>query len=135
MRKMMAIGGAVSPTALALTAGTAIATQPEEGATFDFPEWSNYLLVDGHKVTYCHRTGSAKNPYVLVTSDSKSVNDLGMTTDHQHHEQVGNGLGPDIIPISELVKKNVDLVALEVCLSQPSPTPTPTPTPSSSPSS
>jgi hypothetical protein len=128
MRKMMAIGGAVSAAALALTAGTAIATQPQEGATFDFPE-QEYVLVDGHKVTYCHRTGSAKNPYVIVTSDIKSVNDLdSMTTDHQHHEQVGNGLGPDIIPISDLVKKDLKgLVPLELCLSEPSPTPTPSP--------
>ncbi len=77
----------------------------------------HYVLVDGHKVTYCHRTGSAKNPYVVVTSDIKSVNDVdAMTTDHQHHVQVGNGLGPDIIPISEMVKKNVELVPLELCV-------------------
>ncbi len=122
MRKMMAIGGAVCAAALTLTSGAAMATQPEAGAVVEFPnapteELSTYVLVDGHKVTYCHRTGSAKNPYVVVTSDIKSVNDIdSMTTDHQHHEQVGNGLGPDIIPISELVKKNVKPVPLELCV-------------------
>lgn len=117
MRKMMAIGGAVCAAALTLSSGAAMATQPVEGATFDFSTWSDYMLVDGHKATYCHRTGSATNPYVIITSDIASVNDLeSMTSDHQSHEQVGNGLGPDIIPISELVKKNVELVALELCM-------------------
>jgi hypothetical protein len=121
MRKMMAIGGAVCAAALTLSSGAAMATQPIDGATVDFPEWSNYMLVDGHKVTYCHRTGSAKNPYVVITSDIASVNDLdAMTSDHQSHEQVGNGLGPDIIPISELVKRELKgLVPIELCIEQP----------------
>ena len=125
MRKMMAIGGAVCAAALTLSSGAAMATQPEDGAQFSFPgaptaELSQYILVDGHKVTFCHRTGSAKNPYVIITSDIASVDDTGdMTTDHQQHQQVGNGLGPDIIPISFEVKKNIDLVPLALCLEQP----------------
>lgn len=115
MKKMMALGGAACVAALAFTTGPAMATQPDDTATF--PGMSEYLLVDGHKVTYCHRTGSAKNPYVVVTSDIKSVNG---PTDHQHHEQVGNGEGPDIIPISELVKKEyLKLVPLELCVEEP----------------
>ena len=123
MRKMMmTVGGAVCAAALTLTSGGAMATQPDEGRVVSFPDapnmyLRNYILVDGHKVTYCHRTGSLKNPYVIVTSDLKSVDDLDpMTTDHQHHEQVGNGLGPDIIPISDVVKRNVDLVAIDLCV-------------------
>ena len=107
MRKKMILGG-VAAAALVLSSGSAMATQPEEGAKEFFENWSPYVLVDGHKVTFCHRTGSAKNPYVLVTSDIKSVNDFDLgTTDHQHHEQVGNGLGPDIIPISEDSKRDI----------------------------
>lgn len=61
--------------------------------------------------------GADQAGYVIVTSDLKSVDDLDpMTTDHQHHKQVGNGLGPDIIPISDVVKRNVDLVAIDLCV-------------------
>ena len=49
-----------------------------------------------------------------------SGNDIGqIATDHQQHQQVGNGLGPDIIPISFEVKQNIDLVPLALCLEQP----------------
>jgi len=124
MKRMLASAAvvALSGGALALT-GTAQATQPDEGATFDFSSWSDYMLVDGHKVTFCHRTGSASNPYVIVTADLAAVNDVdAMESDHQSHEQVGNGLGPDIIPISELVKRNLkEVVPVELCVETPPP--------------
>jgi hypothetical protein len=57
------------------------------GATKPAPE---------HKVTLCHRTGSATNPYIEVTVDIASSGYV--KGGHNHHEQVGNGLGGDIIP-------------------------------------
>lgn len=49
-----------------------------------------------HKVTLCHRTGSASNPYIVITTDIAS--DGYVKGGHNNHEQVGNGLGGDIIP-------------------------------------
>jgi hypothetical protein len=45
------------------------------------------------RVTLCHRTGSATNPYVQITLSA-----AGAFHGHLDHEQVGNGLGGDIIP-------------------------------------
>jgi hypothetical protein len=56
-----------------------------------------------HKVTLCHRTGSATNPYVVITTDIAS--DGYVKGGHDQHEQVGNGLGGDIIPAYEYVSK------------------------------
>lgn len=103
-----------------------------------------------HKVTLCHRTGSATNPYVVITTDIAS--DGYVKGGHNEHEQVGNGLGGDIIPAYEYTDveggvfsypgKNLDFVfpngetGAEVlaagCVltdSSPSPTPTDSPTP------
>jgi hypothetical protein len=44
-------------------------------------------------VTICHRTGSASNPYVQISPSAG-----GVYNGHLAHEQVGNGLGGDIIP-------------------------------------
>ena len=50
-----------------------------------------------HKVTICHRTGSATNPYVEITVDIASSGYVkGGHSDHV--DAVGNGLGGDIIP-------------------------------------
>jgi len=106
-----------------------------------------------HKVTLCHRTGSATNPYVVITTDIAS--DGYVKGGHNDHEQVGNGLGGDIIPAYEYTDKyggvfsypgkNLDFVfpngetgaeVLEagcVLTTDESPTPTPTSSPSDSP--
>lgn len=61
-----------------------------------------------HKVTLCHRTGSAaggelKNGYNEITVDIASS---GLVKGgHTNHEQVGNGPGPDIIPAYEAFAK------------------------------
>lgn len=102
----------------------------------------------GHKVTLCHRTGSATNPYIVITTDIAS--DGYVKGGHTGHEQVGNGLGGDIIPAYtykdfSFPGKNLDLVfgngetgaevlAAGCVLTDVSPTPTPTPTDSPTPS-
>ena len=42
----------------------------------------------GFHVTICHRTGSATNPYILISPDVE-----GVVNGHLDHEQTGNGLG------------------------------------------
>lgn len=60
-----------------------------------------------HKVTLCHRTGSETNPYVVITTDIAS--DGYVKGGHNNHEQVGNGLGGDIIPAYEYIAKDGDV--------------------------
>ncbi|TFD78990.1 hypothetical protein E3T54_05605 [Cryobacterium sp. Sr8] len=43
---------------------------------------------DDHKVTYCHATHSATNPFVIVTSDK-----VGVVRAHQNHQDL-----EDVIP-------------------------------------
>ena len=50
-------------------------------------------LASAEHVTICHRTGSASNPYVQISPSA-----AGVYNGHLAHEQVGNGLGGDIIP-------------------------------------
>src|SRR3954471_2876006 len=58
----------------------------------------------GHiPITLCHRTGSEAggnqhNGYELITIDLSAVAGINRFRAHDHHEQVGNGPGPDIIP-------------------------------------
>lgn len=91
----------------------------------------------GFHVTICHRTGSASNPYVII-----SPNVEGVVNGHLDHEQTGNGLGGDIIPQftyeGVTYSKNLDaafaqgvtgeqLLARGCNLPEGPPTPTPTP--------
>jgi hypothetical protein len=123
MRKITALGGAFCAAAMLISGGAAMATQPDPGASVDLPNWHNYVLLEGHKVTFCHRTGSATNPYIIITSDLASVDDVDtMTTDHEHHVQVGNGTGPDIIAISDMLKKDLKgFVPVDLCFTNPYP--------------
>lgn len=96
MRKIL--GAAAAATMLAasvMAAGAAMATQPDsfDGTNLD---GTNYVE-DGHKVTICHRTGSASNPYVVITVDVAAING-DEASDHDHHDQVGNGPIGDVIP-------------------------------------
>ena len=51
----------------------------------------------GFHVTICHRTGSASNPYIIISPDAQ-----GVVSGHLDHEQTGNGLGGDIVPMFTL---------------------------------
>ena len=96
---------------------------------------------DGDHVTICHRTGSATNPYVEISPDVE-----GVINGHLDHNQIGNGLGGDIIPVfvyqGKTYSKNLDtiiggmrgadILANHCVVSNQTPTPTPpgmTPTP------
>lgn len=97
----------------------------------------------GYHVTICHRTGSASNPYIIISPDVE-----GVISGHLDHEQTGNGLGGDIIPVFTFngvtYSKNMDTsfgngitgasVLAAGCLLPHIPTPTPTvPPPSQTP--
>jgi hypothetical protein len=49
-----------------------------------------------HKVTICHRTHSASNPYVIITVDEAAINSDG-GSDHQSHNE-GNAPNATMIP-------------------------------------
>jgi hypothetical protein len=94
MRKSIALGGAAAVAAASLlSGGAAFATQP---GTYTGPG-TQYVEDGGHKITFCHRTGSATNPYVVITTDIAAVNG-SRGSDHSSHGQVGNGPIGDVIP-------------------------------------
>ena len=92
----------------------------------------------GFHVTICHRTGSASNPYIIISPDAE-----GVINGHLDHEQTGNGLGGDIVPefIFNGVRYSKNLntnfgngvtgakILAAGCTAPRRTTPTPTPTP------
>ena len=65
------------------------------------PIGTNYVE-DGHKVTICHRTGSATGGntgagYSIITVDVAAIDGEG-ASDHDGHNQTGNGPDGDVIP-------------------------------------
>lgn len=96
MRKVLALMGATAVASVTFAAGSALATQPYGNAYLDGTVVNAYVE-DGHKVTICHRTGSASNPYVVITVDVAAIDGDG-AADHDHHDQVGNGPLGDVIP-------------------------------------
>jgi ABC-type sugar transport system substrate-binding protein len=61
------------------------------------PTIDDPFVVQGHKVPICHRTGSAKNPYVVITVDVAAIA-AREPGGHHSHDQVGSGPDGDIIP-------------------------------------
>ncbi len=137
MRKTLAGIGAVALAAAAITfGGTAIATQPDSNGNLE----NGPYVEAGHKVTICHRTGSESNPYVVITVDVAAIDGVG-SSDHDGHDQTGNGPIGDVIPPVEGYNdhgKNWlgnwepgDDVTPDKCYATP---PSPSPSPSQSPS-
>jgi hypothetical protein len=68
---------------LVLSIAPAIATPPE----------SDPGLVDGHKITICHATNSASNPFVLITIDVAAWHtegEIGHSPDHHVNQETGD---------------------------------------------
>lgn len=70
MRKLLA-AGAVAGLVFMIGAPSAMASPPPN-----------------HKVTYCHATGSATNPFVVITTD-----EIAVVMGHQNHQNE-----EDVIP-------------------------------------
>jgi len=62
---------------------TALATKPG----------SDPAAIDGHKITICHATNSASNPYVVITIDVAAWHasgDVGHSPDHHVNAKTGD---------------------------------------------
>lgn len=70
LKKLLA-AGALAGLAVIAGAGSAVASPPPD-----------------HKVTYCHATGSATNPFVVITTD-----EIAVVRGHQNHQDL-----EDVIP-------------------------------------
>lgn len=81
-RKTAALAAMVSLLVLGLMA-PAMATRP--GTVED--------AIDGHKITICHATNSAKNPYVVITIDVaawQGGGDVRHSPDHHVNAKTGD---------------------------------------------
>ena len=57
------------------------------------PPGSDPWLVDGHKITICHATNSATNPYVVITIDAAAWHtegEVGHSPDHHVNQETGD---------------------------------------------
>lgn len=82
-RKLITLVTTVSLLTLSVI-GPALATQP--GSSPD--------LEDGHKITICHATNSATNPYVVITIDiaawHEEGGEVGHSPDHHFNQKTGD---------------------------------------------
>jgi hypothetical protein len=92
MLKRLILLGAAAMLAVAVLPGAAGAT-PADG--------------DGHKVTICHVTNSASNPYVVITVDVAAFDGEGKK-DHTQHYSDKTGLSDAEIDINGLCPDDDD---------------------------
>ena len=78
----------------ALTLATTIALLVFSAApAMATPPGSDPGLVDGHKITICHATNSASNPYVVITIDVAAWHtdgSIGHSRDHHVNQKTGD---------------------------------------------
>jgi hypothetical protein len=110
-RRMLLAAGAGCAVALAFGSIAALATPPTPEEAFPGggagvasgednagrPTIDDPSEARGDKISICHRTGSARNPYVVVAVDAAAIVGGG-PGGHGSHGRVGNGPIADIIP-------------------------------------
>jgi len=62
---------------IAFAATTVVLVLSIMGPALATPPGTNPDLIDGHKITICHVTNSATNPYVVITIDIAAWHDEG----------------------------------------------------------